>query len=320
MSFQKILFTGALALFAIIGVFAVVKKIVKTSKNPIVKAENPLALANVGPQVKTIDVSSSPLQIAGDFPDIDRVYQLFTTGPSKLPIVETVSYTSQVPWLKGRPAWLGDYAAYYGTSKHFIARSLNGKPDYENQKVSPDSRFNVFRKDRNFQFYLLVDVSLCKMGFYYVDLDTQERVLLKTYKVGLGKLSSSSSGSLTPLGKYTLGSKVAVYKPGVVGLYQDKQVEMIRVFGTRWIPFDQSPEAKGYGLHGTPWEIDSSTHQLVDNRFGIGKYESNGSIYLGTEDMEELFAIIISKPATIEVVKHFKDAKLPGVEVATPMR
>jgi hypothetical protein len=234
--------------------------------------------------------------------------------------VETISYTSQVSWLKGRPAWIGDYASYYGTSKHFIARSLNGKPDYENQKVSPNSRFNVFRKDRNFQFYLLVDVSLCKMGFYYIDLDTQERVLLKTYKVGLGKLANTPSGSLTPLGSYTLGSKVAVYKPGVVGLYQDKKIEMMHVFGTRWIPFEKGAESTGYGIHGTPWNIDRSTHQLVDNQVGIGKYESHGSIYLATGDIEELFAIVISKPTIIEVVKHFKDAKLPGVEVASPMR
>ncbi len=276
MSFPRILFTGALALFAIIGVFAVVKKITKTSKNTVVKVDGKPSV--VIPEIKTIksvDVSSLPLQVAGDFPDIDRVYQLFTTGPSQLPIVETVSYTSQVPWLKGRPAWIGDYASYYSTSKHFIARSLNGKPDYENQKVSPNSRFNVFRKDRHFQFYLLVDISLCKMGFYYIDLDTQERVLLKTYKIGLGKLSNGPSGSLTPLGKYTLGSKVAVYKPGIMGLYQDKQVEMIRVFGTRWIPF----ETKGLGIHGTPWEIDTKTGQLTDNQLGIGKYEGNGSIY-----------------------------------------
>lgn len=314
MSFPKILFTGALALFTIIGIFAGVKKIAQTPKSQTVKAAvKPSAEIKA---LKSIDVSSLPSQVVGDFPDIDRVYQLFTKGPSQLPIVETVSYTSQVPWLKGRPAWIGDYASYYSTSKHFIARSLNGKPDYENQKVSLESRFNVFRKDRHFQFYLLADISLCKMGFYYIDLDTHERVLLKTYKIGLGKLSNGASGSLTPLGKYTLGDKVAVYKPGMMGLYQDKQIEMIRVFGTRWIPFD----TKGLGIHGTPWQLDAKTESFIDNQSGIGKYEGNGSIYLATEDMEELFAIVISKPTTLEIVKHFKDAKLPGVEVASPMR
>jgi hypothetical protein len=317
LSFPKIIFRGSLVLFAIIGIFAAFKKLSHGSVSSVVKAEVKTPALEVKTS-KLPDISSEPFHVGGDFPDIDRVYQLFTTGPSKLPIVETISYTSSVSWLKGRPAWIGDYASYYGTSKHFIARSLNGKPDYENQKVSPDCKFNVFRKDRNFQFYLLVDVSLCKMGFYYIDLDTQERVLLKTYKVGLGKLTAA--GSSTPLGKYTLGSKVAVYKPGVMGLYRDKQIEMMRVFGTRWIPLEQGSEVKGYGIHGTPWEVDSKLNQLIDNRSGIGKYESQGSIYLGTDDMEELFAIVISKPALIEVVRHFKDAKLPGVEVASPMR
>ncbi len=55
------------------------------------------------------------------------------------------------------------------------------------KKLSEGSKFNVFRKDKKINFYLLVDVSRCKMGFYYIDLDTNERVLLKTYRVGLGE-------------------------------------------------------------------------------------------------------------------------------------
>lgn len=259
--------------------------------------------------------SAIPLVENSDFPSIDRVHQLFTTGPTKLPIVETVSYMSQVPWLKGRPAWIADYASFYSTSRHFIARSLNGKADYFTQKVSAGSSFNVFRKDRNFQFYLLVDLSLCKMGFYYVDLDTNERVLLKAYKVSLGKLAETSSGSLTPLGKYTLGSKIAVYRPGVMGLFQDKQVEMIQVFGTRWLPFEQ---AKGYGIHGTPLMLKDG--KLLEPRDLVGKYATDGCIRMNHEDIEELFSIVITKPTSVEIVKHFKEARLPGVEVATPMR
>src|SRR5690606_6079029 len=101
-----------------------------------------------------------------DFPQIDRIFQLFTTTGTKLPIVETVSYTSTASWLKGRPAWLADYAVYYNTSRHFIARSLNNRPDYATQKVFEKCKFNVFRKDKKFEFYLLVDTSRCKMGFY----------------------------------------------------------------------------------------------------------------------------------------------------------
>lgn len=266
---------------------------------------------------------SGPGAFADDFPVVDRIHQLFSTGPVKLPIVETISYTSSVPWIKGRPAWVADYAAYYGTSRHFIARSLNGKPDYFSQKVSTGSRFNVFKKDKNINFYLLIDINRCKMGFYYVDLDTKERVLLKTYKIGLGRLDpNQSSGCLTPTGKYSLGSKVAIYKPGVMGYFQDQTMELIQIFGTRWIPFELEMEgatasAKGYGIHGAPWSLNPSG-QLIENRDCIGKYDSDGCIRLALEDMEELFAIVITKPTYVVIVKDFREAMLPGIEVATP--
>jgi lipoprotein-anchoring transpeptidase ErfK/SrfK len=253
------------------------------------------------------------IAVEDDFPAMDRIHQLFTTGPSKLPIVETVTYSSNVPWLKGRPAWIADYAAHYQTSRHFIARSLNGKPDYFTQKVSTGNRFNVFRLDKNIQFYLLIDVSLCKMGFYYVDLGTQERVLLKTYRVGLGRSDPTlSSQTLTPLGKFTLGDKVAIYKPGIMGLFRGQRTEMVRVFGTRWLPFAHFEEA-GYGIHGAPWKEENGT--FVEN---IGTYDSDGCIRLSAQDIEELFAIVITKPTFVEIVKDFHEAKLPGKEVAVP--
>ena len=71
------------------------------------------------------------------------------------------------------------------------------------------------------------------MGLYYLDIGTNERVHLKTYNVGLGKKNPQlPSGSLTPLGTYSLGNKIAVYKPGVNGQYMNKSTEMVRVFGT----------------------------------------------------------------------------------------
>ncbi len=261
-----------------------------------------------------------------DFPNIDRIHQLFSFGSSQLPIVETVTYSSTVSWLKGRPAWVSDYAVYFGTSRHFIARGLNGRPDYFSQKVSEGSRFNVFKKEKNIQFYLLVDVSRCKMGFYYVDLDTNERVLLKTYRVGLGRLDPSKpSGTLTPLGRYSLGERVAIYKSGTMGYHLDRQVEMRKVFGTRWIPFEQelertSASARGYGLQGAPWADNPQTGQLVESEEVIGAYDSDGCIRLAAADIEELFSIVITKPTFIEIVKNFHEAKLPGVEVAVPSR
>ncbi len=272
--------------------------------------------------------ASEPLEEGGDFPSMDRVHQFFTTGPMQFPIVETIVYDSHVPWLKGRPAWIADYAVHYGTSRHFIARSLNGRPDYFSQKVSRGSKFNVFRKDRNFQFYLLVDLALCKMGFYYIDLDTNERVLVKTYKVGLGKLAAGGQ-SLTPVGKFVLGNKIAVYRPGIMGHFQDKQVEMIRIFGTRWLPFEQeigeavlsSAVSRGLGIQGAPWEVEEGTGRYIEKKETVGKYDSDGCIRLAAEDLEELFAIVVTRPTIVEIVQHLKDArKLPGVEVASPKR
>ena len=336
MTVPKWILMGTVALFSIIGITAIVKK---GNKKPNAKAvpvkeiavaKTPVISIPASPKIVPVSVDTAAVNRPAvsskdDFPNIDRIFQLFTTGPSKLPIVETVHYSSSVPWLKGRPAWIADYASHYNTSRHFIARSLNNRPDYFSQKVVEGSKFNVFRKDKKINFCLLVDVSRCKMGFYYIDLDTNERVLLKTYRVGLGRIDPTKpSGTLTPLGRYSLGSRVAIYKPGVMGFYQEQQVEMIRIFGTRWIPLDQGLDpatapVKGYGLQGAPWTA-ADNGQMVENREAIGGYASNGGILLNSEDIEELFAIILTKPTFIEIVKDFHATKLPGVEVAAPSR
>ena len=105
----------------------------------------------------------------------------------------------------------------------------------------------------------------------------------------------------------------------------DQKVEMIRIFGTRWIPFEQEIEratasAKGYGIYGAPWNFDNKTGKWNELRECIGKYDTDGGIRLLSEDLEEIFSIIISKPSFIEIVKDFREAKLPGVEVAAPTR
>lgn len=258
--------------------------------------------------------SSQATEPTKDLPDANRIEELFNLDGPKLPIVETITYKSRVAWQKGRPAWLADYARYYKTSRHFIARSLNGTPDYFKQEVAENGRFNVFRLDKNIQFYLLVDLSRCRMWFYYDDLDTKERVLLKTYQVGVGRFDGSKiSGFLTPTGKYSLGNKVAIYKPKMMGRHNGDQIEMISVFGTRWIPFDKelsgcSAPAKGLGIHGLPWSLNASGERIQD-RSSLGRYMSDGCVRLATEDVEEIFAIIITKPTVIEIVKDFHDAK-----------
>jgi len=291
-------------LFGVIGVMGFLKKKEQRS----VKQEVVQEIA-LGTTAAPIPIPVAPSSSKEEPPEVDRIYQLFALDSSDLPIVETVSFTSRVPWLKDRPAWIADYASHYQTSRHFIARSLNQKPDYLNQKVHPGDRFNVLRTDKNIRFHLLVDLSRCRMWFYA--LDNNEKILLKTYRVGVGKKETMrASGSTTPIGKYLLGEKVAIYKPGVTGFFQDDKVEMMRVFGTRWLPFDKEVEgcsdtAKGFGIHGLPW-IEGPDGQLVEDRNRLGKYDSDGCIRMASEDIEEIFAIVITKPTTVEIVKEFK--------------
>lgn len=334
MSFPKILAIITVLLFGSIAIAALIKK--KDASDPLADSEIALAPVSIDldkkpPVEPVISVKEVPVVQPVEetvavavmkeepLPDADRIGEFFSTRGSKFPIVETITYKKKVPWLKGRAAWIADYASHYKTSRHFIARSLNGKALYEKQDVADGDRFNVFKEDKNFSFYLLVDLLRSKMWFYYLDEDTNERVLVKTYDVGLGRLEEDyESGSLTPLGKYSLGDKVAVYRPKTMGFYQGDKIEMIRVFGTRWIPFEEELDqctapAKGLGIHGLPL-MPNAKGELVENTDSLGKYESDGCIRLSTQDVEELFSIIITKPTTIEIVKGFHNAKLPGKE------
>ena len=334
----KYFLIGGAALFVAVGLIGYVKRPLPTQKSeiggPTVAAASPLLQEIPLPslekvvikkeEVKPLVAQEAPVLTANGLPDADRIGQLFATDSSKLSIVETVSYTSRAPWVQGRPAWIADYASYYNTSRHFIARSLNKKPDYLTQKISPGDRFNVFKKNKNIQFHLVADLSRCRMWFYCIDLDQNERILLKTYPIGIGRIDPKrKSGYLTPAGKFSLGEKIAIYKPGTMGYFQDSQIEMIQVFGTRWIPFGEEIEgctepARGYGIHGAPWNEDATLHQWTEDRTRVGKYDSDGCIRLLAEDIEELFSIVITKPTTIELVKDFREAKLPGIERACP--
>ena len=306
---KKVILTLTVGILVVLGAMALLKKKPEEASAPACPSECTEAAS---PVCQVIQES---------LPTIDRIHRLFTIGNNKLPIVETVTYSPRVSWLEGRAAWIADYAAYFNTSRHFIARSLNGKADYYTQKVSHGDRFNVFKHDKPIEFYLLCDLSRCQMHFYYLDFENDERVHLKTYPIGIGRRDATSpSGYLTPTGKYRLGTKVGIYKPGSMGMFQDNEAEMIQIFGTRWIPFGDELEgctmgSRGYGLHGNPWLPDSDTGNLHECRDLIAKPESDGCIRLNQEDIEELFSIVITKPTTIDIVKSLEDAQLPGREV-----
>lgn len=328
-SFPRMILIGSLCIFTGIGILSVLKKKTSTVKESVLDQNLDLAMQD-SKEIKKAPVQArfclsepekqEPMQLVintDEEESVDRIPQFFSLGVNQLPIVETIAYSSRVPWLQGRPAWIADYAQHFKTSKHFIARCLNKKADYLTQKVASGDRFNILRQDVNFNFYLLIDLSRCRMWFYYINLDTNHRVLLKSYKVGVGRLSDfSESGTLTPLGRFTLGPKVAIYKPGDQGLFQKEDVEMVQVFGTRWIPLEpieqnNSRAYYGYGLHGAPWEGEALS---TENSDCIGVYGSDGCIRLLQEDMEELFAIVISRPTIVEIVRDKALVELPGNE------
>ncbi len=251
-------------------------------------------------------------------PEGDCMALLFQKN-SPLPIVETIQYKSRVAWKKRRSAWLVDYASHYKTPLHFILRSINGRANYAVPPINDGQEFAILRQNNDYYFYLLIDLSRCKLWCYYIFESTGERVLLKSYRVGLGRLDASkASGSLTPYGKYQLSNRGTIYQPKMKGIHKGKRVEMMTVFGTRWLPFEKEIErcsegAKGFGIHGTPWMYDDA-QELIENSSSIGKYESDGCIRLKAADVEELYSVISTKGGVVEIVKDFFTTTLPGKE------
>lgn len=289
----------------------------QVKKEPIEISMGPVEVkANPAPQPKPVQKVTRE---SVDLPNADRVDKLFSTSGSNLPFVQSIEYQSRVPWQKGRPAWISDYARHYKTSRHFIARSLNGGPNYFEQNIRNGDLINIYHPDQDTEFHLVVDNSRCKMWLYAYEKGSDQNWLLKRYDVTLGeKNENKASGLLTPLGNYTLGDRIAIYTPGIEGYYKGKKAEMIQVFGTRWIPFEKAlpgatAPAKSFGIHGVPWEIDPATGELKEDTSSIGEYESDGCIRMRTDDIEELFAILVRRPkVTIHLVTDFFDAKIPG--------
>ena len=296
MSFRRIIMIASALMVVFIGVKAIKKR--KSEKTEVAKTE---VVAPVEPK------KEAPIEVATiDEANVNLISQLFSFGHDKLPIVETVTYKSRVPWLKGRPAWIADYASHYNTSRHFIARSLNRSADYYTQKVSPGDKFNILNPDKKINFYLLIDTKALKMMFYYIDIDAAKKVLLKTYDVGLGQIRDEKS--ITPTGRYLLGDKISAYKPGMMGWFNNQKIEMISVFGTRWMPFKEelancSDAAKGYGIHGVPCVIDPKSNEVVERTDLIGKYDSDGCIRLSKGDIEEVYSIVVTRPTIVEIVE-----------------
>ncbi len=102
----------------------------------------------------------------------------------------------------------------------------------------------------------------------------------------------------------------------MMGFHNGQRLEMMTVFGSRWIPFENELEgctspAKGFGLHGTPWIRDDASGKFVEDNSGLGRHVSDGCIRIATADMEELYSIIISRPTTVHLVRDFFEEMYP---------
>ncbi len=242
--------------------------------------------------------------------------------PSRCPIVETIRYKSRVSWKPKKSAWLIDYSNYYKTPLDFIYRSIQRGSERAPVQAVEGMEFNVLRRDIDFHFYLIVSFASCKLRLYYILPQEKKAVFLKSYPICLGrKDAQKASGSLTPLGLYQLGLKVATYQPNVMGPYKGKRIEMIQVFGTRWMPFEREVDpqsctepAKGFGIHGTPIRRLPDGN-IAEDASSIGKFESDGCIRLCKKDIEELFSVISMRKAYVEIVPEFSKSRFMKGEI-----
>lgn len=153
---------------------------------------------------------------------------------------------------------LSNIARQYGVNWRMLTRINNiVRPELirVNQKIKVlEGQPKVVVDKNSFTLTLFIDD-------YYV----------KEYPVGLGRENR------TPEGVFTVDSMLieADWYPPEGGLI--RYGEEGHLIGSRWIGFEDKPDASGYGIHGT---IDPDS---------IGSMESEGCIRMLNEDVEELY-------------------------------
>jgi len=153
---------------------------------------------------------------------------------------------------------LSNIARQYGVNWRMLTRINNiARPELirVNQKIKVlEGQPKVVVDKNSFTLTLFIDD-------YYV----------KEYPVGLGREIR------TPEGVFTVDSMLieADWYPPEGGLI--RYGEEGHLIGSRWIGFEDKPDASGYGIHGT---IDPDS---------IGSTESEGCIRMLDEDVEELY-------------------------------
>ena len=101
-----------------------------------------------------------------------------------------------------------------------------------------------------------------------------------------------------------------------MGYFQNQRQEMIQIFGTRWLPFEEeigdcSDAARGYGMHGLPCFYNEEQDMLVEDKSMIGQYSSDGCIRLLKEDIEEVYSIVISRETIVDIKQDLNEWQPP---------
>lgn len=98
-------------------------------------------------------------------------------------------------------------------------------------------------------------------------------VAVAAYRVGLGKDESTPRRSFT----------VEVKQENPAWFYAGRTIpfgDPENILGTRWMGFDNQPEASGFGIHGT------------SKPESIGRNESSGCVRMRNQDVEDLFELV----------------------------
>lgn len=98
-------------------------------------------------------------------------------------------------------------------------------------------------------------------------------VAVAAYRVGLGKDESTPRRSFT----------VEVKQENPAWFYAGRTIpfgDPENILGTRWMGFDNQPEASGFGIHGT------------SRPESIGRNESSGCVRMRNPDVEDLFELV----------------------------
>ena len=98
-------------------------------------------------------------------------------------------------------------------------------------------------------------------------------VALVSYRVGLGKENRTPSGEFIVEVKQ---KEPTWYRDGRAIPFGDAE----NILGTRWMGFENSPGAMGYGIHGTA------------HPESVGSDESMGCVRMRNEEVEELFELV----------------------------